>query len=360
MPGAYNPRGYNPYPSPNAAENRDLARDLLDYGTLGLSNYATGWFNNRTAEEEYRLSQQARERSGLLGAVGEIGLQTIPIYGDIVGLGNDIRMYNNDPSSRTWENYMMSAASALPLIPSASAIRGLTRAEHSVSNIPDISHPYDRAMSPADERHYTSLRDAMNILNLEEQVTKLLSPYRFSHAGIGDMPAPISPKSDSLIPQFVMNEGPKNSKGRGLFGKKGRSVNISAQDRKWGQIPESEIKADLADLERKYASRAEKENKPQRFKNQEEIEKVIDSASVPDIVMPATDRRSLLFAKGNKPGEPNDTMVVSVRKSPSSSYVQTVMKMEDEQLLKKIYRLEKDGRKTEIRYRPVSKKKKKK
>ena len=46
-----------------------------------------------------------------------------PVVGDVVGLGMDLDMYLNDPESRTWFNYMFTAAGILPGIPAASQVR---------------------------------------------------------------------------------------------------------------------------------------------------------------------------------------------------------------------------------------------
>ncbi len=51
------------------------------------------------------------------------GVLATPIVGDVVGLGMDLDMYMNDPSSRTWFNYMFTAAGILPGIPAASQVR---------------------------------------------------------------------------------------------------------------------------------------------------------------------------------------------------------------------------------------------
>jgi hypothetical protein len=51
------------------------------------------------------------------------GILATPIIGDVVGLGMDLDMYLNDPSSRTWFNYMFTAAGLLPGIPAASQVK---------------------------------------------------------------------------------------------------------------------------------------------------------------------------------------------------------------------------------------------
>jgi hypothetical protein len=47
-----------------------------------------------------------------------IPLSAFPIAGDLAGLAGDIQMYKEDPESRKWMNYLLTAAGALPIVPS--------------------------------------------------------------------------------------------------------------------------------------------------------------------------------------------------------------------------------------------------
>lgn len=58
---------------------------------------------------------------GLLDGAA-LATSPIPILGDIVGLGADANRYINDPSSRTWGNFGLTALGALPFVPPAAAI----------------------------------------------------------------------------------------------------------------------------------------------------------------------------------------------------------------------------------------------
>ena len=42
----------------------------------------------------------------------------VPVVGDLLGLAGDIQMYKEDPESRKWMNYLLTAAGALPIVPS--------------------------------------------------------------------------------------------------------------------------------------------------------------------------------------------------------------------------------------------------
>lgn len=48
-------------------------------------------------------------------------LSFAPVFGDVAGLAGDAAMYATDPSTRTPGNYAMTAAGALPFVPSAKA-----------------------------------------------------------------------------------------------------------------------------------------------------------------------------------------------------------------------------------------------
>lgn len=48
---------------------------------------------------------------------GALAVSPVPVVGDVAGLANDIRHYVNDPESRTWTNYGLSALGTLPFVP---------------------------------------------------------------------------------------------------------------------------------------------------------------------------------------------------------------------------------------------------
>jgi len=47
----------------------------------------------------------------------ELGFSMLPVVGDAYGLANDIETYIDDPESRTWTNFGLTAASMLPFVP---------------------------------------------------------------------------------------------------------------------------------------------------------------------------------------------------------------------------------------------------
>jgi hypothetical protein len=48
---------------------------------------------------------------------GALAVSPVPVVGDIAGLANDVRHYVNDPESRTWTNFGLSALGTLPFVP---------------------------------------------------------------------------------------------------------------------------------------------------------------------------------------------------------------------------------------------------
>ncbi|MDY0872543.1 hypothetical protein [Dongia rigui] len=100
------------------ADNVAAAGDAL----FGDGSFAEDYQKNLA--EQNALSQAALERSGIAGALVQSAPQFIPGAGDAIGLGNDIKMYLEDPSQRTWKNYGLTALGALPFVPSvASSIK---------------------------------------------------------------------------------------------------------------------------------------------------------------------------------------------------------------------------------------------
>lgn len=74
--------------------------------------------------EEKARTAAARDRSGVVGALVESAPQLIPGAGDLLGLGGDIQMYINDPTTRTLANAGKTLAGLLPIVPSlASTIK---------------------------------------------------------------------------------------------------------------------------------------------------------------------------------------------------------------------------------------------
>lgn len=54
---------------------------------------------------------------------------TTPVVGDVLGLAADAEMYATDPESRTPVNFALTAAGLIPLVPAASAVRNVARAD---------------------------------------------------------------------------------------------------------------------------------------------------------------------------------------------------------------------------------------
>lgn len=79
------------------ADNIAAAGDAL----FGDGRFAEDYEKNLGRERA--RSQAALERSGIAGALIQSAPQFIPGAGDVIGLGNDIKMYLEDPSQRTWK-----------------------------------------------------------------------------------------------------------------------------------------------------------------------------------------------------------------------------------------------------------------
>ena len=72
------------------------------------------------------------QRPGLLNTLS-LGLSPVPVLGDILGLLSDAKMYRDDPSSRTWTNYGLTALGALPFVPPAAS--GVGRAAEKIAPV---------------------------------------------------------------------------------------------------------------------------------------------------------------------------------------------------------------------------------
>ncbi len=73
-----------------------------------------------------------------------IATSPIPILGDAAGLYADAVNYINDPDSRNWLNYTLSAASVLPLVPSATQLRAAKQAKKALNVWHGSPHRFDR------------------------------------------------------------------------------------------------------------------------------------------------------------------------------------------------------------------------
>jgi hypothetical protein len=163
----------------------DDSRLLLSGATAGYSNNAiaaaqatsavlTGGFHEIYQEKsaaQNAETEAARKREGVAGAVIEAAPTFVPGYGDAVGLADDLKMYRDDPSSRTFTHYIMTAAGLLPFIPSvASKVRRLDYAleagtdiagaatregEHAASTVGELGHDWDRVVLDAASNPFT-------------------------------------------------------------------------------------------------------------------------------------------------------------------------------------------------------------
>jgi hypothetical protein len=90
------------------------------------ANAIPALFNDKSFSDTYRANlaeekaktEAARKRLGLASAAVDFAAGEAPVIGDIAGFGRDIRTFINDPDSRTWKNYGLSAVGLLPFIPS--------------------------------------------------------------------------------------------------------------------------------------------------------------------------------------------------------------------------------------------------
>lgn len=73
-----------------------------------------------------RMRQHA-DREPLTGSEtlqgAAMGTAFIPGVGDALGLAADVDMYLNDPDSRTWMNYLFTAAGLLPVVPALATVK---------------------------------------------------------------------------------------------------------------------------------------------------------------------------------------------------------------------------------------------
>lgn len=100
------------------------ADNIAAAGNAMFSPGAFGVNYDKNLADEKARSKAAQDRSGVVGAMIGAAPQFVPGAGDLIGLGGDIQMYLNDPSSRTLGNAGMTALGILPFVPSvASSIK---------------------------------------------------------------------------------------------------------------------------------------------------------------------------------------------------------------------------------------------
>lgn len=114
------------------------------------------------AAEELRLQQEQMmgmmDRSpysppgGDIKEAGIIAGSSLPFpVGDAIGLGADIDMYANDPESRNWQNYALTAAGLLPAIPALATIMNRGNMGSAGSLGPALPADQIGAVGPLDE-----------------------------------------------------------------------------------------------------------------------------------------------------------------------------------------------------------------
>nr|WP_298688937.1 RNase A-like domain-containing protein [uncultured Dongia sp.] len=113
----------------NVAAAGDAAIASLSGGEFGPN------YDKNIASQKAR-TQEARDRSGVIGTVIESLPQLVPGAGDALGLGGDIQMYLNDPSKLTLGNAGMTALGILPFVPSvASSINKIDEALETAAKV---------------------------------------------------------------------------------------------------------------------------------------------------------------------------------------------------------------------------------
>ena len=85
----------------------------------GMASAQTAIQNAAQRPQPKPMGQQVAD---VLGGVA-LPLSTVPVVGDIAGLGADAAMYANYPEERTALNYGLTLAGMLPFVPAASTIR---------------------------------------------------------------------------------------------------------------------------------------------------------------------------------------------------------------------------------------------
>jgi len=85
----------------------------------GMASAQTAIQNAAQRPQPKPMGQQVAD---VLGGVA-LPLSTVPVVGDIAGLGADAAMYANYPEERTALNYGMTLAGMLPFVPGAAGVR---------------------------------------------------------------------------------------------------------------------------------------------------------------------------------------------------------------------------------------------
>jgi hypothetical protein len=87
----------------------------------GMASAQTAIQNAAQRPQPKPMGQQVAD---VLGGVA-LPLSTVPVVGDIAGLGADAAMYANYPEERTALNYGLTLAGILPFVPSAAGVRAV-------------------------------------------------------------------------------------------------------------------------------------------------------------------------------------------------------------------------------------------
>ena len=100
---------------------RALTQQLMQGGPVpaGMASAQTAIQNAAQRPQPKPMGQQVAD---VLGGVA-LPLSTVPVVGDIAGLGADAAMYANYPEERTALNYGMTLAGMLPFVPGAAGVR---------------------------------------------------------------------------------------------------------------------------------------------------------------------------------------------------------------------------------------------
>jgi len=141
-------------------------------------------------------------------------LSAFPVVGDVAGLAGDAQMYYENPESRNWMNYVLSAAGALPFVPSAAGA-----VKNRAARLEKAAKSKKAAKAGAAKHRAAQLKKAAKSNKMgqgggrkgnvaKERVTTFPGRQRVAYPGVyGDpkaiaLAAPVEPESAALSELF--------------------------------------------------------------------------------------------------------------------------------------------------------------
>jgi hypothetical protein len=158
----------------------------------GMASAQTAIQNAAQRPQPKPMGQQVAD---VLGGVA-LPLSTVPVVGDVAGLGADAAMYANYPEERTALNYGLTLAGMLPFVPGAAGVRAAEGALD-MSQAARMQRAQDMGFEPTTYYHGTSA-------DFDSFDPSMADPSRRGSVFISDNPAVASTYARSAGSKNVM------------------------------------------------------------------------------------------------------------------------------------------------------------